>query len=95
MTHPTSLFADLPAPLADAMRELRWPDDTYFEKVGRVFSAIAYPEDFCGVRAETLTPDQRAVAIVLTERCVSMKLRHIFQKITVPISQLERLRAAC
>lgn len=78
MTHPTSLFADLPAPLADAMRELRWPDDTYFEKVGRVFSAVAYPEDFCGVRAETLTPDQRAVAIALTELDLPSPLRSAF-----------------
>jgi len=78
MTDPIALFADLPAPLADAMRELRWPDNAYFDKVGRVFSAVSYPEDLCGVRAETLTPDQRAVAIAMTELDLRSPLRSAF-----------------
>lgn len=78
MTHP-SLFKGLPAPLADAMRELHWPgawpDAAYFEKVGRLFESVDFPTDPIGVRAETLTAEQRAVAIALTELDLPSPLR--------------------
>ena len=78
MTNATSL-ADLPAPLADAIRELHWPgawpDAAYFEKVGRLFESVAFPTDLIGVRAETLTAEQRAVAIALTELDLPSPLR--------------------
>ena len=74
MTQP-SVFRGLPAPLADAMRELHWPDPEYFAKVGRIFESVAFPTDVRGVRAETLTAEQRAVAIALTELDLPSPLR--------------------
>ncbi len=66
MTQP-SILKGLPAPLAEAIRELHWPDPKYAVKVGRIFESVAFPTDVHGVRAETLTAEQRAVAIALTE----------------------------
>jgi hypothetical protein len=69
------LFADLPAPLADAIRELDATDREYFTKVGRIFESVAFPTDPTGVRAETLTAEQRALAIALTELDLPSPLR--------------------
>lgn len=87
MTQP-SIFAALPAPLAEAMRELHWPDPEYFAKVGRIFESVAFPTDVCGVRAETLTAEQRAVAIALTELDLPSPLRST----TVPAHRAVRRR---
>jgi hypothetical protein len=70
-----SIFAALPAPLAETMRELHWPCPEYFAKVGRIFESVAFPTDVHGVRAETLTAEQRAVAIALTELDLPSPLR--------------------
>lgn len=72
------LFADLPTPLADALGALRWPDDAYFDSVARIFSDVAFPLEFPGAAAETLTPVQRAVALALTERDLPSPLRSAF-----------------
>lgn len=67
MTQPTSLFDNLPDTIAESMRELCWPDPAYFEKVRHIFESVAFPLEFPGVVAESLTPLQRQVAIALTE----------------------------
>lgn len=77
MTEP-SVFAELPTHLQAAMRELRWPDPEYFEKVGRIFSDVAFPLEFPGAVAEALTPAQRSVAISLTELDLPSPLRSSF-----------------
>ena len=87
MTHP-SLFADLPDALADAMRELHLPDPPLryvgdalaqdLEKVGRIFSDVAFPMEFPCVVAEALTPLQRQVAVALTELDLPSPLRSDF-----------------
>jgi hypothetical protein len=74
MTDPTSL-AVLPAVLTEAIQALQWPDAAYLEKVGRIFEAVAFPTDLHGVRAETLTAEQRAVALALTELDLPSPLR--------------------
>lgn len=84
MTDSTSL-ADLPAPLAEAMRELHWPDPEYFAKVGRIFESVGFPEELDV--AESLTPEQRAVAIALTELDLPRPLRSAF-----PAQRAERRR---
>jgi hypothetical protein len=82
------LFADLPAPLADAIRELDATDREYSAKVGRIFESVAFPTDPTGVRAETLTAEQRAVAIALTE----LDLRGPLRSTTFPAHRAVRRR---